>query len=411
MNILFISTENPYPPVGGHHIRTYNILKILAEKNKIYFIGFAQHKKELNYSRNIKELCETVDSYLIPKTGYNFHFLLQVGKNLFSKHPLVSERYLVPEAKVKLKEILSKYNIELVHIDMLALASYVKEIINNIPTILTNHNVEYLRLYRWMKTEQNFLIKSFLYYQYLKLMNYERKTCPLFNRCIVVSEEDKMHLLKLCKVDNFTVIPNGVDIDYFKPLPGKIKKNHLVWVGGMAGHYNADAVDFFLRDIWPILKQEVPKVTIEFIGKSPTNLLQEKAMHDPNIKILGFVEDIRNIVQSASIFVAPIRSGSGTKIKVINAMAQAKAVVTTSIGAEGIIVENGKNILIADSPEEFAKRVVWLLRNEDCLIKLGQNARHLIEQKYSWKLIAQHVDDSYSCYDKKLQSKTNAKDF
>lgn len=397
MNILFLSTENPYPPVGGHHIRTYNVLKILAERHKIYFVGFAQNKDEFIYIENLKELCETVDIYLIPKTGFNLHFLSQVAKNLFSKLPLTAQRFFVFDAKKKIEQHLSQNRIDLVHIDMLALAKYV-ESINNIPVILTNHNVESLRLYRWIQIESSVLKKTYLFPQYLKLRNFEKKMCPLFEHCIVVSEDDRQHLQNLCSFDNFVVIPNGVDTDYFKPSAEKVREKHLIWVGGMTGPYNSDAVDYFLDQIWPIVKDEMPDVTIDFVGSSPTKKLQKKASIDNNIKVIGFIEDIRPLVQRASVFVAPIRSGSGTKIKVLNAMAQAKTIVATTVAAEGIEIADGESILLADDPIEFARKILFLLRNREIAESIGQKARSIIENKYSWKVIAHKLFDTYQVY-------------
>ncbi|VAX32148.1 hypothetical protein MNBD_NITROSPIRAE03-1263, partial [hydrothermal vent metagenome] len=188
------------------------------------------------------------------------------------------------------------------------------------------------------------------------------------------------------------------DTDYFKPSAEKVREKHLIWVGGMTGPYNSDAVDYFLDQIWPIVKDEMPDVTIDFVGSSPTKKLQKKASIDNNIKVIGFIEDIRPLVQRASVFVAPIRSGSGTKIKVLNAMAQAKAVVASTVAAEGIEVADSENILLANEPIEFAEKTVYLLRNRELSWTIGQKARSLIENKYSWKVIAQKLFDTYQVY-------------
>lgn len=394
MNILFLSTENPYPPDGGHHLRTYNILKILANRHSTYFVGFAQDESEFKYIPEIKKFCETVDIYKVSKTGYNKNFFLLACKNLFLRTPLVAQRYFVKEARKKIEEIFAHHSIDLVHMDMLALGLY-RGLLKDAPAILTNHNVESLRLYRWAKIEKNLFTKSFLFYQYLKLRAFEQRICPEFDRCIVVSEYDKSYLKNLCGVDNFAVVPNGVDIHYFAPESVEAKKNHLVWVGGMTGPYNSDAVDFFIEKIWPVIKHEAPEATIDFAGGGPTQKLRSKALEDKNVQPLGFVPDIRPIVQRGSVFVAPIRTGSGTKIKVLNAMAQAKAVVATTVAAEGIDVTPGENILIADDPEEFAKKVLYLLRNEEIARKMGRRARELIEKKYNWDLIAESIHKIY----------------
>jgi polysaccharide biosynthesis protein PslH len=394
MNILFLSTENPYPPDGGHHLRTFNILKILAKRHHIYFVGFAQDKSEFKYIPEIKKFCETVDIYKVSKTGFNKSFFLLACKNVFSKYPLIARRYFIREARERIEQIFDQYSIDLVHMDMLALGLY-KGISKDTPVILTNHNVESLRIYRWMQIEKNLFIKSFLFYQYLKLRAFEQRICPEFNRCIVVSEYDKTYLKNLCGMDNFVVIPNGVDIGYFKPEYADLKKDRLVWVGGMTGPYNSDAVDFFIQKIWSLIKYKVPEATIDFAGGGPTQTLRNKAVEDKSVQVLGFVPDIRPIVQRASVFIAPIRIGSGTKIKVLNAMAQAKPVVATTTAAEGIDVTPEENILIADDPGEFAEKVVYLLKHEKIAREIGTRARELIEKNYSWDIITENIHGIY----------------
>jgi glycosyltransferase involved in cell wall biosynthesis len=399
MNILFLSTENPYPADGGHHLRTFNVLKILASRHKIYFVGFAQDKSEFKYIPEIKKFCETVDIYKVSETGYNKTFFMLACKNVFSKQPLIAQRYFIPEARKRIKQILVDGSIHLVHMDMLALGLY-KGILKDTPVILTNHNVESLRIYRWMQIEKNLFIRCFLFYQYLKLRAFEQRICPEFDRCIVVSEYDRNYLKNLCGVDNFVVIPNGVDVRYFKPETGEVKGDHLVWVGGMTGPYNSDAVDFFIEKIWSLIKYKVPGATIDFAGGGPTQTLRNKALEDKSIHVLGFVPDIRPIVQRASVFIAPIRIGSGTKIKVLNAMAQAKPVVATTTAAEGIDVTPEENILIADDPGEFAKKVIYLLSHEEIARKMGEKAREMMEKKYSWDVISENIHRTYENYEK-----------
>jgi glycosyltransferase involved in cell wall biosynthesis len=399
MNILFLSTEIPYPADGGHHLRTLNVLKILANQHQINFVGFAQDESELKYIPEIKKFSKTVDIYKVRKTGYNKSFFALACKNFFSRYPLITSRYFIPEARDRIERIFDESSIDLVHMDMLALGLY-KRILKDTPVILTNHNVESLRIYRWMQKEKNLPIKCFLFYQYLKLKAFEKKICPKFDRCIVVSEFDRNYLTNLCGKDNFVVIPNGVDVHYFAPESAEVKKNHMVWVGGMTGPYNSDAVNFFIEKIWPVIKDQLPAATIDFAGGGPTQTLRNKALEDESIHVLGFVPDIRPIVQRASVFIAPIRIGSGTKIKVLNAMAQAKAVVATTTAAEGIEVTRGENILIADDPGEFAKNVLYLLRDGEIARKMGEKARKLMETKYSWDIISKNIYRTYEHYKK-----------
>lgn len=394
MNILFLSTENPYPPDHGHHIRTLNILEGLAKNNEIFFIGFAQDKNELQHLGYLEKLCKVVFISCINQGILKWRYYLNLMLNLFSPYPYTVQRYLMRSVKTEITKIISEHKIDLVHVDMLHLASY-HNVLKEIPKILVNHNVESLRMQRWMKVEKNMLIKFYLYLQYLKLKNFERRMCAIFDHCIVVSDADREILYDITRVDNFFVIPNGVDTEYFKPGELEYDPHSLVWVGGMEGPYNRDAVIFFIEEIFPLIESNFPTVTVTFVGASPPPKLIKKANENPKIKVIGYVNDVRPYVDKAAIFIAPIRSGSGTKIKILNALSQEKAVVTTAIGAEGIEVNANQDIMIANSPQEFADAIIHLFKNQSKIRELGKNARKIIEKKYSWETINEKVDQLY----------------
>jgi len=395
MNILFVSPEIPYPPIGGHYLRTYNVLKLLSENHRIFFIGFVKDKEELEFKKDFKKLCESFDVFFIQEDDFSFRFWLKVIRNLLSPYPYIKHKYYNKNASRRIREILSEGQIDLVHLDMLPMSTYYSDL-NSTPTILTNHNVESVRLHRWIQVEKNIFIKSFLAYQYIKLRSYEKKMCPKFDKCVTVSSEDEKVLKKLCKSDNFAVIPNGVDIEYFKPLEGPIVPNRLIWVGGMSGPYNSDAVDYFLDEILPLIRAKKPEVEVDFVGGYPTKKLKQQELKNSHIKLHGFVDDTRPLVQKAAVFIAPIRSGSGTKIKVLNAMSLAKPVVTTSVGAEGISVEADKNIIIADDPKVFAEKTIYLLNNQHIANEMGMAGRKIIEKYYDWNVIKENMEQLYN---------------
>ena len=398
MNILFLTPEIPYPLGCGHHLRSYNVLRILAQKHRIYMIAFAQNPEEFAYAREMEVLCRKVTVFPVARTGLNFRFAMLALRNLFSPAPLSAQRYYHKQAAELIGEYLRKNEIDLVHADMLALGLYCKEI-KGVPVILTDHNIEFLRLYRWMQIERNPFLKLFLYFQYRKLKSFEKKICAMVNHCTLVSKSDREVLRSHGVENNFSVIPNGVDVDYFHPLNLPMDPRKLIWVGGMGGPYNADAVDYFLREIWPLIRKVQPDCTVDFAGSAPTALLQKCAAADPRLRIMHFIPDIRESVQKAALFIAPIRSGSGTKIKVLNAMAQGKAVVATPVAAEGIEVTDGENIFIAEDPKLFAQRVIDLIRDPSLASEMGLKARDLIEEKYSWHVIAEDLHQLYEGFD------------
>jgi glycosyltransferase involved in cell wall biosynthesis len=370
-------------------------LKLLSENHRIFFIGFVKDKEELEFKKDFKKLCESFDVFFIQEDDFSFRFWLKVIRNLLSPYPYIKHKYYNKNASRRIREILSEGQIDLVHLDMLPMSTYYSDL-NSTPTILTNHNVESVRLHRWIQVEKNIFIKSFLAYQYIKLRSYEKKMCPKFDKCVTVSSEDEKVLKKLCKSDNFAVIPNGVDIEYFKPLEGPIVPNRLIWVGGMSGPYNSDAVDYFLDEILPLIRAKKPEVEVDFVGGYPTKKLKQQELKNSHIKLHGFVDDTRPLVQKAAVFIAPIRSGSGTKIKVLNAMSLAKPVVTTSVGAEGISVEADKNIIIADDPKVFAEKTIYLLNNQHIANEMGMAGRKIIEKYYDWNVIKENMEQLYN---------------
>jgi len=392
LNILFFSTESPFPLDHGHHLRTYHVLKALAQDHCIHFIAFTKNQEYIKYKQELEELCESVNFFPLRFQGWRQ--IILALQNLFSPLPLSARKYYDPQVAAHIKRLIVEVNIDLVHLDLLHLAHYRKDL-GSLPSILVNHNVESLRVLRWSKVEQNPLLKYFLRYQYFKLKNFEKRVCRDFDRCTVVSDYDKNVLSELCDGGSFVTIPNGVDAKYFRVSNQKILPNTLVWTGSMSGPYNRDAVSYFLKEIWPLIQSRLPDAKVTFVGSSPSKILKKLSLQAANIEYTGYVEDIRPFVDRAAVFIAPLRCGSGTKVKVLNAMSQAKAVLTTSIGAEGIDARLGEEIMIADEPADFADQAIYLLQNPHEAKKIGQRARKVIEEKYDWQVINTQIRKVY----------------
>lgn len=394
MNILFLSPESPYPPDHGHHLRSYNLLKLLSNNNKIFFLGFVKNKRELEYKHELKKFCATVDLLLIPVGKWRWRLFLSLFLNLFSPLPFTVQKYVRTEASQRIRQILKENRIDLVHVDLLHMGTYYKDI-RQIPKILDNHNVESLRMLRWAKIEKNAFMKLYLYLQYFKLYHFEKNICSKFDKCTVVSDFDKEELMKMSPKASFVTIPNGVDIEYFKPQNGESEAHSLVWTGGLRDVNNRNAVHYFLHEILPLIQTKIPDVKVSIVGGAPTPELLKQAQENPNIKAVGYVEDVRPYMQRAMVFIAPLKSGSGTKLKVLNALSLGNAVVTTSIGAEGIKVINNENIIIADDPQEFADKTVYLLENPEIARKMGEKARRVVEKYYDWEIIGHKIRKEY----------------
>ncbi len=395
MNILFLSTRSPYPLISGHSLRTYHIMRGAAKRHNVTLVTHIQLDEELKSENldHLKSICKAVYPYRIPADASKFKLVSALIKNLFSLKPFVAQKYDFSLMRRKIQEILKKGNIDLVHVDMLPLSAYENEF-SEIPKILVNHNVESLRLFRWYQNEKNIVKRIYLGIQYIKLKAFERIAMRKFDCCVAVSEIDR-NILKAMGVESkIVVVPNGTDTNFFKPLGrSKIEKS-VLWIGHMDVHTNLDAVLYFMRDIYPVLKMKCPDVRVIFVGTSPPKEIIEAEKRDKNIKTTGFVDDIRPYLDEAKVLMVPIRIGSGTRLKILDSMAMGKAIVSTSVGCEGLNVTDGKDISIGDTPEDFADRVVHLLNNPKQRERLQRNARDLA-RTYDWELIEEKQEAVY----------------
>jgi glycosyltransferase involved in cell wall biosynthesis len=211
---------------------------------------------------------------------------------------------------------------------------------------------------------------------------------------VVVSETDKQLLRNMGINNRMFVVPNGTDTEFSKPTGKAKSENSVLWIGHMDVHTNKDAVLYFWREIYPLLRKRYPQVQMTFVGTAPPKEIADATKKDGQIKVTGFVEDIRPYLDKSAVMVVPIRIGSGTRLKILDAMAMGKAIVSTSVGCEGLNVTHGKNILIADDPEDFADRTIGLLKNPDMRMNLERNARKLAKT-YDWDLIREKQEIVY----------------
>jgi len=258
-------------------------------------------------------------------------------------------------------------------------------------SVLFQHNIESVIRKRHYRSERNIFKKAYLYIQWLKLLRYEKRVCPEFKACIAVSHEDGK-MLKEFGAKRIRVIPTGVDTKYFSPNRIKEKPYNLVFTGSMDWLPNEDAVVYFVKSIFPKIKRRVPQVTLTIVGRHPTEKVRALAQKDSSIEITGTVEDVRPYINRATIFIVPIRIGSGTRLKIFEAMSMGKAVVSTSVGAEGLDVYNGQDIVIADEESIFAERTIELLKNSEKRVKIAAAGRKRIVRQFDWATVAREFE-------------------
>ncbi len=395
MNILMICHFVPYPPHGGSLQRTFNVLREIAKDNKVHLLALNQKallQDKDSVDAAVKVLsgyCESIKVFDIPaeKSELKWNFLLL--SNLLSTSPYSLWKFRAKLMRREIEKELHKIKFDLVFFDTIDLAQYAGPV-GNIPKILNHHNVESDLLLRRGANEKNPLLKLYLLIQGAKLRGYETKQIGKFDVNFVVSDGDGDNLRKLSPDAKFETIPNGTDIEYFTPQSGE-PSNELVFAGGMNWYPNRDAMIFFCDEVLPLVKKAIPDVVMNIIGQDPPNEIKKMALQDSSIKVHGFVKDTRDFIARSAVYVCPIRVGGGTRLKILDAFACGKALVSTKVGCEGIEVTPGQDILISDTAEGFAKHVINLMINSELRQKLELNARKLVVDKYSWHIIGQKI--------------------
>jgi glycosyltransferase involved in cell wall biosynthesis len=284
---------------------------------------------------------------------------------------------------------------DIVHIDTIALAPYAKHC-GVVPTVLAHHNIESRLMQRRGEYEDGALRRWYVHREAAKLRRFEARVCSRFLSNITVSEKDADELRQISPEAVAVAIPNGVDTDYFTPRH-EDESATLIFTGGMNMFANRDGVDWFLDSVWPVVKKHAPATRFVAIGQRPSEKLKRLSGQDGEVEAPGFVADVRPHVARAAVYVVPLRVGGGTRLKVLDAMAQGKAIVSTSLGAEGIDVQDGEHLLIADEAELFAARIVELLRDPARRRSLGGAARACVENNYSWSLLGKRLATVYEC--------------
>ncbi len=373
MKILYLSPWYPYPPDNGAKTRVYNLLNILAKKYEVIFIAFSP----MGTDNNQLNICSRVltikqDPFLKPRILKSFHFFLP--------YPIVT--YKNKEMSHLVNSILQTNKISVA----IAFTSYMAPYLTHakVPKVfdidasLTSYGLERLRLERSTFSK----LRAWLSLQ--KSINFEKKMANLYDTTIVLTEINLKSLTSvLSKAKRLAIIGNGVDPIYYSLNCDLPESNTLIYNGALTFSANYDAMKWFLNDIFPLIKAEIPGVTMKVTG-SLDGVNTESLPINENVILTGYVQDIRPVVSRSWACIVPLRFGSGQRMKILEAMALGIPVVSTSKGVEGLDVIDEKHLLIADTPKNFAMKTVRLLREPKLRSFLTRNARDLIERKYNW---------------------------
>ncbi len=395
MNILFISATVPYPATDGGRIRVLNLLTQICKNNRVTFLALETLQTD---RQGIEYLCSLgVDARLVERTPEMPRISFKViAHSILRRKPLTVAKYYMPAMTTAIKQLLASQTFDVVHFEMLHTGQYLHTLSNLcVPTLLSLQNIDSSIWRRLAQQTDNPLQKLAYGTQARAFRRYEKIMAPKFTACACVSEEDKNLLAELCPNLDIEVIPNGVDVESYQPNHDLEEEAALVYTGSMDWRPNEDAVLYFHEQIFPLITSQIPQAKFYIVGQYPTERVQQLAQMDKTVIVTGMVDDVKPYIAKASVYIVPLRIGGGTRLKILEALAMEKAVVSTAIGCEGLQVIPDEEILVANEPAQFAELVVQLAQDKQRRRHLGQDGRRLVEEQYDWRSIGRKLNEFY----------------
>lgn len=397
--LLFLSQTLPHPPDGGVKIRTYNILRQLARTFDVTALCFFRREggapvTAVGSATAALAAFAGVEAFPIPQEHNRGRLLWDHARSTLSRRAYTVFGYESGDFRRRLGELLRKQRFNLVHADSLDLSGYFP-VLGALPLACVHHDVQSHLLRRRAAQQPSRLKAAYIAWQAKLMESEEREWLPMVGLNVAVSEVDRERLLEMSPGARVIVVPNGVDLEYFHPMDGGSPADGVVFVGGATWFPNLDGMQWFADAVLPELRRSGAVPTIRWVGRTSAREASEfQARH--GIEPLGYVEDVRPHIRGAACYVVPIRVGGGTRIKILDAWGMGKAIVSTSVGCEGLKAVDGENILIRDEPAAFAAAMRQVLGDPELQRRLGQAGRRTVEQHYSWDAIGERMNAEYA---------------
>jgi sugar transferase (PEP-CTERM/EpsH1 system associated) len=392
MEILLVLRQPLFPPDTGGKVRSLNIFSRLAKRASIDAVSFADRAREAEGIWNMRQIFRSYSA--VPweeATKGSTRFYCEILANQIGSLPYTLTKCNRPELRKAVEALTSQNSYDVILCDFLHTAVPLLAIPHR-PKVIFEHNVEFqLRKRRW-ELEPHWLRRSILGNEWRKTRAAEANVCRSFDHVACVSSDDAQTLRSEFGIDSVSVLPTGVDTDYFRPSGGGSQKGQMIFVGSMDWDPNEDGVIWFLEEVYPRIRGAMPEAGFSIVGRSPSARLRRIAEANPGVVVTGRVADVRPYLAAAEIVVVPLRVGGGTRIKIPEAMAMAKPVVSTSIGAEGLPFQDGQELCIADQPEEFAQAVLRLHGSDALRDSISKAARAAVVERHGWDRVADSME-------------------
>jgi len=383
MKILWVSPGFLHPTNRGGQIRTLEMLKQLHARHEVHYIGLDNPAQPEGLQRSNEYCSRAYPISLDAPPRRSLKFATQLAANLFSSMPLSLSRYCSSAMRDKISELRAATEFDCVVCDFLTPAPNFADMSK---VVLFQHNVETMIWRRHVEQSPDPVRKTYFKIQANRMFDWERRMCRAAGRVIAVSPQDAATMQAMFAIDAVSV-PTGVDFDYFRRPPDPQRTADLVFVGSMDWLPNSDGVNYFVRDVLPLIWQSKQDCTLAVVGRNPSPAMLARAREDSRIQVTGTVPDVRPWLWGASVSIVPLRIGGGTRLKIYEAMAAGTATVSTSIGAEGLDIAHPANIRLADTSRNFAEECLTLLRDAAQRQSMAAHALELVTSRFSWDVV------------------------
>ena len=402
MKVLWLGHFVPWPPNGGSLIRSFHLVQQAAIGNEVALLCLNQRALLADTGqieaakRALSEMCASVEILPIPSDRKRWARGRRLLWSSVTGRSYDDLWFASPELAARFRGTLAKFHPDVVHFDTVGLAPYAPAAAH-LPCVLNHHNIESQMMQRRSALERSRLARSLLRLQSRRLARLERRTADDFRAHLVVSDLDLNRLHALIPAARVEVIPNGVDLDYFRAAPPDrpFVPHSIVFAGGLSWYPNRKAVEWLLSEILPRLRARYPDTTATIIGRNPPAAFLDAAARDPALTVTGFLDDIRPTIARAAVYACPIFDGGGTRLKILDTLAQQVPLVATSMAVEGVGVHSEQHVLLADDADGFAAAVARLFDDPALGARLAAAGRSLVEQRFGWEGIGARLRDVY----------------
>ena len=395
MKLLWLNAGLLLPLDKGGKLRTWHVMRHLARRHDITYLSFEDPSQRDADRAGMREVCSRLET--VPRADAakgTWQFYADAARYVVNAAPYAVAKYRSDAYRARLEQLLAQERFDAVVCDFLPplvnMPAFAASGTDRPATILFTHNVEAEIWRRHAETASNPLSKMLLTQQWRRMLRFERDALARFDLVLAVSEADGHTFDRLypgALRQPVHVVQTGVETDYFLPSPDTSVRTHMVFTGSMDWLPNEDGMTYFCREILPRIRQAEPDATLSIIGRTPTPAVKKLA-EIPGVEVTGRVDDVRPHIARGGVYIVPLRIGGGTRLKIFEAMSMANAVVSTTVGAEGLPVSSGHDIEIADEPARFAHAVVHMMRDGEARRAMESAARRLVVEKYDWSAVA-----------------------